>query len=265
MPGLCQCWLRSLSSALWWLLIGCTHSACAPDTVVLNKCSKACLFWPGYMSSSNASINSPFKSFLSFTLWSLLLRQHWLCWWLYTALWSDLYTLCTTETVLLAIFFSSLPCWGKLYGPLFIHQVKLFNMYRNGIDLSMTLALGESRLDMCLWIFTKLPSLKNWKNLKLQLKHWKPRKFDSFWSPSGNLVLPLLVFTPLTSLDVMQEQMQLTVMRKLNLHSPALSGLPSEFVVGFGAICYTYLTIRKAILYFCWAFYLSAVAKGALL
>lgn len=103
-----------------------------------------------------------------------------------------------------------------------------------------------------------------YKAAKFMLKNWKPRKFESFCSPSGNPVLPLLVFTPLTSLDVMQEQMQLTVMRKLNLRVPALSGLLSEFVVGFGAICYT-STIRKAIPYFCWAFYLSAVAKGALL
>lgn len=147
---------------------------------------------------------------------------------------------------------------GKLQNLPVVHQMKLLSMYRNEISVSMTLDVGE-----CRYVFVSLQ-----KAAKFMLKNWEPRKFESFCSTSGNPVLPSLTFTPLTSLEnVVQGQMQWTTMRKLNLHIPAVSGFPVEFVVGFWAICYTSPSTRKAILYSSWisTSYLSAVAKGACL
>lgn len=259
MSGLCQCWLRNLSSALWWLLIACaTYSLCTWHSTFEKMLESSsvltwrCQFfqWKALPILTSLSVHLPSDHCYFSNTGSACICK---------LLWSDLCILSTAETILLAIFFLQLPCFGKLFRPHFVHQMKWFGTYRNKMDVWATLraleSLGEAGVCVC------RSSQSCWVNVK----KWRPKKIESLCSPSGNPVFPLLMFTPLTSLeDVVQGQIQLTVVRELNLHVPALSGLPSEFVVGFGTLCSASPKVSKAILYcFCISLpYLSAITKG---
>lgn len=148
MSGLCQCWLRSLSSDHWWLLIPwTTHSLCTCHKAV-NKCYKLVYF--------------------DLSAWVLPMKGRTFVYpWIIAAL-ATLSVYCFVVWFVSSTYYKKspathcflwLPGWGKLYSLPVVHLVKSLRVYRNEIAVSMTLALGECRIDMCLWVFRKLPSL----------------------------------------------------------------------------------------------------------